>query len=46
MSKPTPTVDVQAVATKHRAMWATGDYPKLAAELVAPLVLCWYRPPA
>ena len=22
---------------KHRAMWATGDYPKLAAELVAPL---------
>jgi SAM-dependent methyltransferase len=22
---------------KHRAMWATGDYPKLAADLVAPL---------
>jgi SAM-dependent methyltransferase len=37
MSNPTPTVDVQAVATKHRAMWASGDYPKLAAELVSPL---------
>jgi len=37
MSNPTPTVDVQAVAAKHRAMWAWGDYPKLAAELVAPL---------
>jgi SAM-dependent methyltransferase len=35
MSNPTPTVDVQAVAAKHRAMWASGDYPKLAAELVA-----------
>jgi SAM-dependent methyltransferase len=37
MSNPTPTVDAQAVATKHRAMWASGDYAKLAAELVAPL---------
>lgn len=37
MSNPTPTVDVQAVAAKHRAMWASGDYPKLAADLVAPL---------
>jgi SAM-dependent methyltransferase len=37
MSNPTPTVDVQAVAAKHRAMWASGDYAKLAAELVAPL---------
>ena len=37
MSKPTTTVDAQAVATKHRAMWASGDYAKLAAELVAPL---------
>lgn len=37
MSNPTPTVDVKAVATKHRAMWASGDYPKLATELVAPL---------
>ena len=32
MSNPTPTVDVQAVAAKHRAMWASGDYPKLAAD--------------
>ncbi len=37
MNNPTPTVDDQAVASKHRAMWASGDYPKLAAELVAPL---------
>jgi SAM-dependent methyltransferase len=37
MSNPTPTVDDQAVAAKHRAMWASGDYPKLAAELVSPL---------
>jgi SAM-dependent methyltransferase len=37
MSNPTPTVDVVAVAAKHRAMWASGDYAKLAAELVAPL---------
>lgn len=27
----------QALATKHRAMWASGDYPKLASDLVAPL---------
>jgi SAM-dependent methyltransferase len=25
------------LADKHRAMWASGDYPKLAGELVAPL---------
>lgn len=25
------------IAAKHRAMWASGDYPKLAAELVSPL---------
>jgi len=37
MSNPTPTVDAQAVVAKHRAMWASGDYAKLAAELVAPL---------
>lgn len=37
MTNPAPTVDVQAVAAKHRAMWASGDYPRLAAELVAPL---------
>jgi ubiquinone/menaquinone biosynthesis C-methylase UbiE len=30
------TVD-QQVAAKHRGIWASGDYPKLAAELVAPL---------
>lgn len=36
MTSQTTTVD-QAVVAKHRAMWATGDYPKLATELVAPL---------
>lgn len=39
MTNPTTTdtsVD-QALAAKHRAIWATGDYPKVAAELVAPL---------
>jgi SAM-dependent methyltransferase len=32
----TSTID-QAVAAKHRAMWASGDYAKLAVELVMPL---------
>jgi SAM-dependent methyltransferase len=36
MTSDTETVDL-AVVAKHRAMWATGDYPRLAAELVAPL---------
>lgn len=33
----TAAVDESQVAAKHRAMWASGDYPKLASELVAPL---------
>ena len=37
MSNPAATVDDSQIAVKHRAMWASGDYPKLAAELVAPL---------
>jgi ubiquinone/menaquinone biosynthesis C-methylase UbiE len=37
MSNPAATVDQSQIAAKHRAMWASGDYPKLAAELVAPL---------
>jgi SAM-dependent methyltransferase len=37
MNNPTATVDEGQVAAKHRAMWASGDYAKLAAELVAPL---------
>jgi SAM-dependent methyltransferase len=37
MNDPTATVDEGQVAAKHRAMWASGDYAKLAAELVAPL---------
>jgi ubiquinone/menaquinone biosynthesis C-methylase UbiE len=36
MNAETQTLN-QAVAVKHRAMWASGDYPKLAAELVSPL---------
>jgi SAM-dependent methyltransferase len=37
MTNPAATVDDAQIAAKHRAMWASGDYPKLAAELVAPL---------
>jgi SAM-dependent methyltransferase len=37
MTNPTAAVDLNAVAAKHRAMWASGDYAKLAAELVSPL---------
>jgi SAM-dependent methyltransferase len=37
MSNPAGTVDKGQIAAKHRAMWASGDYPKLAAEIVAPL---------
>ena len=37
MSNPATTVDQSQIAAKHRAMWASGDYPKLAADLVAPL---------
>ena len=37
MSNPMAAVDHSQVAAKHRAMWATGDYAKLAAELVSPL---------
>jgi ubiquinone/menaquinone biosynthesis C-methylase UbiE len=37
MTNPTAAVDHTQVAAKHRAMWASGDYPKLAAELVSPL---------
>ena len=37
MSNPAATVDDSQIAVEHRAMWASGDYPKLAAELVAPL---------
>jgi SAM-dependent methyltransferase len=37
MTNPAATVDDRQIAAKHRAIWASGDYPKLAAELVAPL---------
>jgi ubiquinone/menaquinone biosynthesis C-methylase UbiE len=37
MTNPTVAVDQSQVAAKHRAMWASGDYAKLAAELVSPL---------
>jgi SAM-dependent methyltransferase len=33
----TSAVDHSQVAAKHRAMWASGDYAKLAAGLVTPL---------
>jgi SAM-dependent methyltransferase len=37
MPAATAKVANHELADKHRAMWAAGDYPKLAAELVAPL---------
>jgi SAM-dependent methyltransferase len=37
MTNPTVAADHGQVAAKHRAMWASGDYAKLAAELVSPL---------
>jgi len=37
MNKPTVAVDQSQIAAKHRAMWASGDYAKLAVELVSPL---------
>src|ERR1700730_422278 len=36
MSTETQTVD-PALAAKHRAMWASGDYPAIVADVVAPL---------
>jgi SAM-dependent methyltransferase len=37
MTAASASITDRELAAKHRAMWATGDYPKLAAELVAPL---------
>jgi SAM-dependent methyltransferase len=37
MSNPTAAVDLGQVAAKHRAIWASGDYAKIVAELVSPL---------
>lgn len=37
MTAASATVTNRELAAKHRSMWATGDYPKLAAEVVAPL---------
>jgi ubiquinone/menaquinone biosynthesis C-methylase UbiE len=37
MSTQTPTTADRELIAKHRAMWATGDYPKVATDLVAPL---------
>ncbi|BBZ61581.1 class I SAM-dependent methyltransferase [Mycolicibacterium monacense] len=37
MSSDTATVDDRQLAARHRSIWASGDYPRLAAELVAPL---------
>ncbi|MFG1929333.1 class I SAM-dependent methyltransferase [Mycobacterium sp. NPDC048908] len=37
MSNMTAAADHSQIAAKHRAMWASGDYPKLAADLVTPL---------
>jgi SAM-dependent methyltransferase len=37
MSNPTVAVDHSQVAAKHRAMWASGDYEKLATDLLTSL---------
>ncbi|EUA12148.1 methyltransferase domain protein [Mycobacterium kansasii 732] len=37
MAHDTPVSERQAPATTHRDMWALGDYPAMAAELLAPL---------
>jgi hypothetical protein len=37
MSAESTTTADQALIAKHRAMWATGGYPKLASDLVTPL---------
>jgi ubiquinone/menaquinone biosynthesis C-methylase UbiE len=37
MSTETPAIADRELIAKHRAMWATGDYPKVATDLVAPL---------
>lgn len=37
MSTDTAAVDERQLAAKHRSMWASGDYARVAAELVAPL---------
>ena len=34
---PTSTTDDAALKAKHAAMWAMGDYPAVATELIAPL---------
>jgi ubiquinone/menaquinone biosynthesis C-methylase UbiE len=36
MSTDTQTID-PALAAKHRAMWASGDYPAIVTDVVAPL---------
>ncbi|MCD2188388.1 class I SAM-dependent methyltransferase [Actinomycetospora soli] len=30
-------MDAQAVTARHRAVWASGDYPRIARDVVAPL---------
>ena len=38
MTTTTPAVDAdRALKTKHRAMWASGDYPSLATDLISTL---------
>jgi SAM-dependent methyltransferase len=37
MSNPTAAVDLSQVAAKHRAMWISGDYAKVVADLISSL---------
>ena len=33
-SRTSSTPDLSAIGAKHRALWASGDYPAVAAELI------------
>jgi SAM-dependent methyltransferase len=37
MNTETPATADRELIVKHRAMWASGDHPKVASDLVAPL---------
>ncbi len=43
---PAQTADDVALKAKHAAMWAMGDYPAVATEVIAALGPSWSPPPA
>ena len=40
----TPTEADRALKARHRALWSSGDYPALAADLLPDPGPCWWRP--